>query len=239
MGADGGLMNTIEMLQKGELVWFPRLGYGFVDPDTCPINYGADYFENYEGYDASPTSDPLVQARYQLVRRHYEPAIAGAEEFDPETRGDSMIVDVGIGAGAFLRYWMGHEKDAPCAGFDIMPGAMHWLMLRKMFRDLYAAPVYAATFWDSLEHIRFPERAIAQVRRWAFVSMPIYASAAAVLGSKHFKPGEHIWYFTQRGLVEWFQRQGFALREVSDCEVKCGREAIGAFAFERVGDRAE
>ena len=91
----------------------------------------------------------------------------------------------------------------------------------------------AMTFWDSLEHIPDPEAALKNVGDWAFVSMPIYKDQADCLKSKHFKPGEHIWFFTDWGFIDWMDRQGFEMMERNDIESKLGREGILSYAFRR------
>ncbi|MCY1314289.1 hypothetical protein D9M70_649130 [compost metagenome] len=64
--------------------------------------------------------------------------------------------------------------------------------------------------------------------------MPIYDSQAHCLQSKHYKPGEHIHYFTLNGFITWCQRQGFELVEINQVESELGREGITSFAFRRM-----
>jgi hypothetical protein len=51
--------------------------------------------------------------------------------------------------------------------------------------------------------------------------------------SRHFKPGEHYWYFTTAGLIAWFWKLGFTCREANSMETMAGREDIGTFVFQR------
>jgi len=101
--------------------------------------------------------------------------------------------------------------------------------------DLYGTKVPAATFWDSLEHIPEPAAAIAQVEKWAFVSIPLFQGGEHCLRSKHFRREEHIWYFEDRGIRAWFAAQGFECVESNDEETRLGREDIRSYAFRRVG----
>ena len=64
--------------------------------------------------------------------------------------------------------------------------------------------------------------------------MPIYEDSRHCLKSKHFKPGEHLHYFTHDGLLLWFEQQGFACVEHNDIESQLGREGITSYAFRRV-----
>ncbi|MGA4815970.1 hypothetical protein ACPA9J_15915 [Pseudomonas aeruginosa] len=65
------------------------------------------------------------------------------------------------------------------------------------------------TCWDSLEHIPEPEKLLDHVGEWLFVSMPVYKDQADCLKSKHFKPGEHLHYWSVRGLIGWFAKMNF------------------------------
>lgn len=91
------------------------------------------------------------------------------------------------------------------------------------------------TFWDSLEHIPEPEVVLKGIGEWAFVSMPIYKDAKDCLASKHYKPGEHLHYFTLEGFITWMDRQGFEVMEINHAESELGREGITSFAFHRHG----
>ena len=89
------------------------------------------------------------------------------------------------------------------------------------------------TVWDSLEHIDDMSAAIQHIDRFAFVSIPVFSGYDDVLASKHFRPDEHIHYFTVAGLIRWFDKQGFNCREYNQVESDIGREGIGTFVFER------
>ncbi|MCY1364090.1 Methyltransferase domain protein [compost metagenome] len=138
-----------------------------------------------------------------------------------------QVVDIGIGGGRFV-------TEAEAMGFDVNAEAVAWLERQGRFYDPYRHHAEAVTCWDSLEHIPEPEKLLAQVGEWLFVSMPIYDSQAHCLQSKHFKPGEHIHYFTLNGFITWCQRQGFELVEINQVESELGREGITSFAFRRM-----
>lgn len=173
-----------------------------------PMNYGGSYFQHYRDLDATETGAALTQARVDMVRRHYD---------------GGFVLDVGIGGGRFVEAIDGF-------GFDVNLEAVEWLIREGRYREPAAD---ALTFWDSLERIPAPERAVEAAGEWVFVSMPIYRDAADVLASKHYKPGEHIWYWTRDGLIRWFHRLGFFCVEVNSAETELGREGILSFAFRR------
>jgi hypothetical protein len=71
------------------------------------------------------------------------------------------------------------------------------------------------------------------VRKWVFVSIPIFTSAADVLRSKHYKPKEHVWYFTVGGLDHFMRSFGFECVDFNRMEREAGREQIDTFVFRR------
>lgn len=105
-----------------------------------------------------------------------------------------------------------------------------------LFQPFNAGSHDAVSFWDSLEHVYDIEGVIARVRKFAFVSIPIFTSETHCLNNKHFRKDQHVWYFTADGITSWFARQGFKRREWNDYETVIGREDIASFVFERVED---
>ena len=173
------------------------------------MEYSGDYFAKYQALDATPMGAALTAARVELVRKYTNPR---------------HLVDIGIGGGRY-------KAEAGCRGFDVSDEACKWLGLDYL--DPYAQPVKGVTCWDSLEHIAEPEKLLAQVTEWLFVSMPIYDGPEDVLRSKHYKPGEHIHYWTLHGFVRWCDGQGFAFQEANQAETELGREGITSFVFRR------
>lgn len=156
-----------------------------------------------------------MRARCEFVEKHY--------------RG--VLVDVGIGAGAFVERRRADGRST--YGYDVNPAGIKWLKDRHLFFDPYRASVPAVSSWDVLEHIPDFRPLLANVREWVFVSLPIFRDAEHVLGSKHFRPTEHCWYFTRDGLVLAMGLNGFGLVAENTVETELGREDIGTFAFKR------
>ena len=198
-------------LIKPSLWWSDELGYGW--HSSPPMQYSGEYFAHYQKLDATPMGGLLTKARLELV-----------EKYTQAWKG----VDIGIGGGRYVKESMGD-------GFDVSSEAVEWLKALEAFADPYAQPLHSITCWDSLEHIPEPEKLLAQVTDWLFVSMPIYNDMADVLQSKHYKPGEHLHYWTLPGFVNWCEAQGFQVMEVNHAESELGREGITSFAFKRVG----
>lgn len=194
---------------KGRFLWCPELGIGW--HSAPPMEYSGEYFENYQRLDATPMGGALTKARVELVSKYTDP---------------STVCDIGIGGGRFVQESGGY-------GYDVSKEALKWLKDQKLYRNPYFTWP-SITCWDSLEHIPDPEELLANVSDWLFVSMPIYQDVGDILGSKHFKPGEHLWYHTLPGFIAWCENQGFELREVNHVETELGREGITSFAFKRV-----
>lgn len=156
--------------------------------------------------------EKLTKARVAYVRQFYT------------FRG----IDIGIGGG---RYVIESSWD----GFDVNEHAIAWLKERHRFADPYDG-VDAITCWDSLEHIPDFRMLLDAVNDWVFVSIPIFTDLPHVLGSRHYKPGEHIWYMTHEGFVCVMRESGFKLIDYNDMETRLGRDGIGTYAFKRIWD---
>lgn len=203
-------LNISTILQKRELVWLPELGIGYYPVQACP--YDEKYWENYVRLDKTKEADRLNEARCQFA--------SNANPLE--------MVDVGIGGGRFVR-------EAGCYGFDINPSAINWLADRGRYLNPNITPVESVTFWDSLEHIHEPDKILKNVRKFAFVSMPIYRNAEHIMQSKHFKKDEHCWYFTRDGLKTFMDWQGFECIAENKMEQPI-REDIESFCFKKVHD---
>lgn len=193
------------------LLWSDELGYGWHPRQA--MEYNVDYWDSYVERDASPIGAALTQARIDMVRK-----FMGAKS--------SEVVDIGIGGGRFV-------DQLNCYGFDVNDRAIEWLDDHNRLRNPYWQDCRAITCWDSLEHIPDPEALIHAVGEYVFVSMPIYKDQANCLKSKHYKPGEHIWYFTEKGLINYMDKLDFACLLVDDVESRIGREGITSFVFRR------
>jgi hypothetical protein len=203
-------MKTFNELQAASLVWLPEHGIGrYPVPKDRP--YNESYFKKYQQLADTELGRQLTAARTQLVARHY----------------NGPLLDVGIGAGQFV------EARPDTRGYDVNPAGIEWLNQRGLWSDLYDASYPALSFWDSLEHIDRPEIAVLKAERWVFVSVPVFEDGDHVLRSKHFRPDEHIFYWTHDGIVRWFAEQGFRMVEHNRCESMLGRDGIGSYAFRR------
>lgn len=197
------------------LQWFSQLGIGYLPIEGAP--YDQDYFDRFARQAASPIGQTLMRQRVAFVYEHMH---------------REMLIDVGIGCGAFIER---RNASVPHStfGFDINPAGVAWLKRRGLWLNPYHGPVPALSLWDVLEHIRDFRPLLAKVQKWLFLALPIFTDAEHALRSKHYRPDEHCWYFTRGGLIGALHCLGFDLVSESEMEIIAGREDIGAFAFKR------
>lgn len=202
-----------------QLRWNEALGVGYLPAGEDPKNYNGDYWAKYQEYKVSPIAVKLMRTRVDLAEKH----APGAQ-----------LVDIGIGSGHFIE--VREEKTGgPTFGYDVNPLAIRWLLERNLWWDPWVRDPEVVTCWDSLEHMPRPHEFVARVRSLLFVSLPIFTDREHCVASKHFRPGEHLWYFTRPGIIQYMKRLGFALIDENEMETKIGREGIGTFVFKRRG----
>ena len=128
------------------------------------------------------------------------------------------VLDFGCGRGLFV--------DAMChlcsttKGFDVVeqkhPRVTSDLRLcTENHWDL-------VTFFDSLEHCEDINKTIDQLKtQYVCVSVPEMPEGGIPVNWPHFKPNEHLWYFTKYGLIWFLKFHGFTnilyAGNVEDC----------------------
>ncbi len=182
------------------------------------IGYGDNYLAKIDAYDGSETGKAVNAGRVALLSCHLP---AGAS-----------VMDIGAGSGAFMR-------DATAAGFMVKGyEVINQVIERLKKANLWAEDPYqfdAVTLWDTIEHLEDPHLRLQQVRKGAylFASVPVFEDLKRIRESKHYRPGEHLYYWTIKGFRDWMALYGFRMIEFSRHEMDAGRESIGAFAFRR------
>jgi hypothetical protein len=186
--------------------------------DNQIIRYDKDYFEKYVGYKASDIANKINLARCTLTERYCR----------------KSIIDVGIGSGEFIE-----RSNLKVYGYDINPYAIRWLRERNLYLDFYNSEipeeVEGWSLWDTLEHIPKPSVLLNLVpkNRYVFLSIPIFDTFKNIEQHKHYKPREHLYYFTHDGLIKYFAEAKFILMETNTKETEAGRYSIGSYAFRK------
>ena len=191
--------------------------YGVViQTKSDPYDYSDKYWEEYQKRRDSDIAEALNEYRHEFS-------------------GTGPKFDVGIGNGHFL-------ETAPdgSLGYDINPHAVHWMEERNLYFDLtldvIPPEIETVTFWDTIEHVHFPQEYFSKIQSHQTVcfSLPIFHNLRHIGISKHFKPDEHLYYFTRWGFIRWIETYGFQLTEFEMGESDLGRECIGSFKFKRI-----
>lgn len=175
------------------------------------VAYDRAYYDKCAGYEGQEIERLITQARIDLVARHYS----------------GEVLDIGIGSGAFIK------ARPQTYGFDVNPVATEWLRRN----DLWSPSIGtfgAVTFWDVLEHVPDPSRYLNLIGGLVFASIPVFDDLRTIRKSKHYRPGEHLYYWTEHGFCDWMTAHGFLLLESNDDETRAGRDSIQSFAFKRV-----
>ncbi len=186
------------------------------DQGAARVTYDDAYFAKYKGYEGTSIALALNAGRMDMLRRHCLPG--------------HTVLDYGAGCGTFVRWALAAGYRA--MGYDICPATVEHLARISAYSE-NIEEFDVVTFWDSLEHIDQPQRPLARVRDGAhvLVAIPIFEDLRRIRESKHYRPGEHLYYWSVPGFLRWMSRQGFRFIEGSGHEIEAGRASIGAFAF--------
>jgi hypothetical protein len=175
--------------------------------------YDDAYLEKFEAYDPA-VADAVNAGRCAMLSRHLP---AGA-----------AVLDIGAGDGRFVR--AARAAGFKAFGAEIIPRATQALRDAGLYADA-GMPCDAVTLWDVIEHLEEPAQYLDAPL--LFASIPVFDDLRDIRDSKHYRPGEHLVYWTAGGFIDWMAMRGFRLIERSDHETAAGRDSIGAFAFRR------
>ncbi len=201
----------------GDLALCEPYGVAYQRDQTRRVPYGDEYLAKVDGYESSDIAKAVNRGRCAMLARHLY--------------GDASVLDIGAGSGAFVR--AAREVGFNALGFDVIPAAVRRLRTQGLDWHCDPAGFDAVTLWDTIEHMEDPGAMLTRLRpeKMLFASIPVFSNLKEIRQSKHYRPGEHLYYWTAAGFVAWADRYGLRLVETSDHEIEGGRESIGAFAF--------
>ncbi len=197
-----------------DLMLCPDHGAAYQRDMGTLVPYDAAYFDKYVGYEGQDVAIKINEGRVAIVDRH---CFAG-----------SKVCDIGIGSGEFIR------SRPNTFGHDVNPKAIDWLKSQGLWAAALGA-FNAFTFWDVIEHVPEPDSYFRHVPAggYLFTSLPIFKYLHRIRESRHYRPNEHLYYWTQAGFVAWMALNRFRLLERQNFEIAAGRDSIWSFAFRR------
>lgn len=211
---------SLEAVDDSDLMLCHTEGIAYQrDMSVGRVSYDSGYLEKCEAYEGSEIAKAVNAGRCAMVARHL--------------KAGSALLDYGAGTGAFVK--AAKQAGFRASGFDVIPEAVRRLQSETLYEEnLHGFSGFTA--WDSIEHMEHPSDLLERLKvgAWLFVSIPIFSGLDAIRSSRHYRPGEHLYYFTDEGLLRWMLMYGYELMEVSSHETDAGRDSIGAFAFKRM-----
>lgn len=205
-----------DKIRDRDLVVSPLSGWACQHDMSNLVPYDGAYFDKCASYEDGDIAVRINAGRIALVDNFVGPL--------------ARVLDTGIGSGEFIR-----KRAGPTWGRDINPNAIEWLHNRGLWAD-DPTDFAGFTFWDVLEHVPEPETYLAAipVGRHLFASLPIFDDVWKIRKSKHYRPNEHLYYWTLSGFTAWMDAHGYRRLWVGDFETRAGRDSILSFAFIRV-----
>ena len=209
-----------DKVEDDDLVLCPVSGWAYQREVGETVPYDSAYFDKCRGYEGKEIARAINSGRITLVDNFIGPL--------------AKVLDIGIGSGEFIA-----RRAGPTWGRDVNPAAVQWLKNRGLWAPDDWSIFSGFTFWDVIEHVPEPERYLAAIPRGRhlFASLPIFADLWKIRESRHYRPNEHLYYWTENGFVRWMDLHGFRAVWCGDFETRAGRESIRSFAF--LKDRAQ
>lgn len=210
------LIKRYEAVEDDDLMLCREHGVAY-QKDITPsriVKYDRSYFEHYKALESGEIAEKINAGRIAVVNKYV---------------GNAPVLDTGIGSGQFIMRRQG------TFGRDVNPVATEWL--KKHDKEAGDITSYRAfTFWDVIEHVPDIDIYFRRIPSGSFLftCLPIFKDLNRIRESKHYKPDEHLYYWTRAGFVEWMSLYGFELLEEQDFETAAGRDSIKTFVFSRM-----
>lgn len=163
----------------------------------------------FTGYNQAYRDETARKADSRLGRQIY----LSRWEFIQRHRSTGTLLDYGCGTGAF--HALAPDK-YEATGWDVNPTSEFNKPVKKDRFDIL-------TMWDVIEHLDSPFDPIRLFKpEYVFVSSPNADNAEDCLFEnwRHFKPVEHLFYFTPKTLSMSLRSIGYQLLEVNFSEGK-------------------
>lgn len=185
---------------------------------TNKFKYDEKYFSYYNSLEDTNKCNQINQCRVKLVSKYKY----------------NHILDFGIGSGTFIKNFKNNIY-----GYDINLIGVKWLKDKNIYLNPFEQKhdhISSWTLWDVFEHLENPIKFLQILKKedLLFMSIPIFVSFTNLEKSKHYKPNEHLFYFTHQGLIDFLRKYNLMLIEYNDIETKLGRENINTYVFKKI-----
>lgn len=150
--------------------------------------YNREYYERFADRGQSEIGRRIYQSRWNLIEKH--------------CHGNMRLLDYGCASGAFHK---SSRNGFECYGYDINP--------YSEFKDR-PERVEILTMWDVIEHINTPVDIIRDINPdWVFVSTPNVEGVTDIESWRHYRPKEHLYYFSLESLEGVLKKAGYKVIE--------------------------
>lgn len=199
--------------------------------------YNVTYAEEFHARANSIVGHNLVTARLQFMAE-----VVRHEHDDPFTY---TLLDFGCATGIFVMRAYSHVFKAQ--GYDINHAYRRFWQGRKhLYTDLTRVqmPIDILTMFDSLEHVKDPRGLIKYLKpRYIIISIPLVdwvlhdIPIEAITEDRHYKPREHLHYFTTLSLTKLFADLGYDEVMMTSKEIDLGRESVHLIGYKQRDER--
>lgn len=160
-----------------------------------PFNYDYKYVD---GYKKTPALE-MSYVRLTVLHKHVK---------------QGRILDVGYGDGEFIRQAISRGYEA--YGYDVN----NVVNVPKVTN--ITGNWDAVTFFDSLEHIYDIQGFIEKIySRYIIITIPNFCHSildGEISSWKHYKPNEHLHYFSKKALILFMQNNGYNVIDAHEYE---------------------
>lgn len=191
----------------------------FVEHWKTSIKYDDSYFLEFKKRALSEMGRKLY-----LFRKAY------VECFSKEGK----ILDYGTGYGDLVY----KDVSGRWVGFDVMKETQQ--RLGSKFLNSSWESFSNICLFDVFEHFDQPSKFLNQVKSGCrlFVTIPLWNGnwdkLSEIENWKHWKPGEHFFYASLNGFIEFFEKSKFNIIDYNKIESSLGREDCYTFCFSKV-----
>lgn len=175
-----------------------RMDNGFIHQlQAAPYTYTTDYA------NAQSTTEAMSYLRLGVIE--------SAMGFD--AMASARVLELGPGTGMMMQVMRRHCRSVD--GFDLAP--TEFVTVREDEAKQRRWDLLVAC--DVIEHIPEIDSLFDYDFDWAYISTPCRPDDVKAMANwRHFKPNQHLWYFTRDELARWFESKGYEVRYAGHTE---------------------